>query len=231
MATRVNSLFSVLQDTEWSSIYERKINLKKGRATQTFCDIPRYTSTSFSTDTSSDMSDWTFTKKLECPKVDFRHFSIPRNRTFFDCDANYSTVSSSYTNRTDDIFQVSFGSKCLADIIDSCCNTDKLLVPNVVHYVWCKRQKLGFFQFLSFISVLRFIKPCMILFHGDSLPYGDYWDYFVSVYPQVVHVNRSCPPGGKGHRLGFFEHASDVMRIEALMCKIFSLVLIFCICL
>ena len=220
--------FSVLQNNEWKSIYESNIDLNKGRATQTFCDIPRYMSTMFGTDVSSDMSDWTFTKKLECPKVDFRNFSIPRNRTFFDCDGKYTTVSSAFTNRTDDIFQVSFGSKCLADVIDNCCNKDKLPVPNVVHYVWCKKQTLGFFQFLSFISVLRFINPCLILFHGNALPYGSYWDFFVSVYPNIIHVTRSCPAAGLGHRLEYFEHGSDVMRIEALMCKFILLIGFFC---
>lgn len=199
----MNPIFSVWKDTEWKSIYERKIDLKKGKTTRTFCNMPIYTSTMFSTNAQSDMSDFTFTKKLECPKLDFRIFSILRNQTFFDCSENYTTVSASHTNRTDDVFQVSFGSKCLADVIDNCCNTEKLRVPNVVHYMWCKRQELGFFQFLSFLSVLWFIKPCMILYHGDSLPYGYYWDYFVSVYPHVIHVKRNCPLGGKGHRLGF----------------------------
>ena len=51
-----------------------------------------------------------------------------------------------------------------------------------------------------------------------ALPYSDpSWS--------TVHVNRPCPLGGKGHRLGFFEHGSDVMRIEALMCKIISFIL------
>lgn len=214
-----------MEDNEWKNIYESHVYLTKGTVTQTVCNMSSDTIALFNKDVSSNLSDWTFGQRSECPKLDFSYVSLPRNRTFLYCGENYATISSSVTNRTDDIFQVSFCSKCLADAIDNCCNKDKLPVPNVVHYVWCKRQKLGFFQFLSFISVLRFIKPCMILFHGDSLPYGNYWDYFVKVYPHVIHVNRNCPLGGEGHRLGFFEHGSDVMRIEALMCKIISFIL------
>lgn len=91
---------------------------------------------------------------------------------------------------------------------------DENLVPNVVHYVWCKKHELGFFHFLSFMSALRFIKPCLILFHGDFLPFGKYWNFFISDFHRVIHVQRKCPDG-----FGFLEHASDVMRIEALMGK------------
>ena len=90
------------------------------------------------------------------------------------------------------------------------------MVPNVVHYVWFGSQSMTFFHFLSFMSAVKFIKPCLILIHGPSVPYGIYWDYFLSVYSNVIHVKRSRPTAIAGNKLAFVRHGSDVMRIEAL---------------
>ena len=66
------------------------------------------------------------------------------------------------------------------------------------------------------MSVLRFMKPCLILIHGDSVPYGKYWDYFVSISPNIILVNRTLLTHIFGNTLAFKEHGADVMRIEAL---------------
>ena len=119
---------------------------------------------------------------------------------------------------TDQIEQVQFGSQCLIDVVDACCNDNKN-VPNVAHFIWYGAQELGYFQFLTFMSLLRFMQPCLILIHGNAIPHGKYWDYFKSLTPNIIHVNRTRPVKIFGHSLAHREHASDLMRIEALQRK------------
>ena len=81
----------------------------------------------------------------------------------------------------------------------------------------CKNQSIGFLRFLSFISAAKIIKPCVILFHGDVLPFGKYWNIFKHIYPRIVHVYRKCPSKMNNTTIKWIEHSSDIMRIEALM--------------
>lgn len=127
-------------------------------------------------------------------------------------------MSASIAESAQDIHQVEFGDSCLNDVIQNCCLGDQK-VPNVVHYIWYADRELGFFQFLSFMSALRFMKPCLFLIHGDYIPRGTYWEHFISISPNVIHVKRSKPKTVFGQTLAFEEHASDVMRIEALISK------------
>ena len=118
--------------------------------------------------------------------------------------------------KINDVYQLPFGSKCSHDVINDIC-VDKLPVPNIVNYVWCKNQSVGFFQFLSFISAAKFIKPCVFLFHGDALPNGKYWDMFTKYYPRIIHIYRECPEKVGNTSINWIEHSADLMRIEALV--------------
>ena len=62
-----------------------------------------------------------------------------------------------------------------------------LPVPNIVHYIWLRfhstfslfrtrEYELSFHEYLSILSVHKFIKPKWIYFHTDAEPSGKYWD-------------------------------------------------------
>lgn len=166
----------------------------------------------------NNMKDWSFTRKVTCPHFTDGKFPPTREKVSLHCDGKNSKLVTSAAKSTRDIFQVEFGNTCLNDVIDNCCHGGQN-VPNVVHYIWYADRELGYFQFISFMSALRFMKPCLFLLHGDYIPKGTYWDHFISISPNVIHVKREKPTSVFGHKLAFEEHASDVMRIEALMSK------------
>jgi len=60
------------------------------------------------------------------------------------------------------------------------CTTPR--VPNIAHIVWLygKEQSLKFHQLLSLLSVVRFVKPCIMLFWYDGhTPVGTRWQEFI----------------------------------------------------
>jgi hypothetical protein len=90
-------------------------------------------------------------------------------------------------------------------------------VPNVVHYVLYNKRELTFIDFVSFISVLRFVRPCVILIHGNIIPSGNYWNFILKLYPNIVHVFREVKQTLFGQKVKFIEHFGDVWRIKALL--------------
>lgn len=164
--------------------------------------------------------DWSFKTKTNCPRFSVDKYPTQRQKISLLCDGLYSKLITSSTTSARDIESVEFGNTCLADVIDACCK-GKYVVPNVVHYIWYNDKDLGYIQFISFMSALRFMKPCLILIHGLYIPRGKYWDYFVSISPNIIHVVREKPTVIFGHKLAYEEHASDIMRIEALKRKLY----------
>ena len=169
-------------------------------------------------DTPTDLTDWTYTRKRKCPKI-----TIPDNITntkrvkySLKCDNDMPALIPSFTNRSDDIWVVTLKESCLASFINRCCN-DSRGIPNIVHYVWYFKKEMKFCMFLSMISIIRYVRPCLILFHGEYLPYGKYWDYIIRIYPNVVHVKRPRPLYIFGKKIAFHEHSGDIMRMDALM--------------
>ena len=165
-------------------------------------------------ETLSDMEKWSFQNIITCPKFTLYDAPFERRIISLSCDGNYARLISTITNKTD-IYTVPFADECLINFIDNCC-LDGRTVPNVAHYVWFSDTRMDFFHFLSFISVVKFVKPCLILIHGPFRPHGVYWDYFVHVFPNIIHVKRNHTKAVKNNKLAFAEHGSDVMRIEAL---------------
>ena len=186
-----------------------------------FCSVnSRWTDHILNPVTVTNLNIWSFETTVKCPKFEVTKYPKARHKVSLKCDKDPKMVTS-VTTKTDSIFEVPFGDKCLARVIDKCCKGNKP-VPNVVHYIWYSQRELGFFQFVSFMSALRFMKPCLFLIHGDYLPYGKYWDYFVSISPNIIHVKRTRPTSVFGKKLAFEEHSSDIMRIEALKRKYIS---------
>ena len=166
-------------------------------------------------ETVSDMQDWSFQNIITCPKFTVYNAPSERKIVSLKCDGDSARLVTTISNKSADIFTVPFNNKCLLNFIDSCCLNGRT-VPNVVHYIWFSHNDMDFFHFLSFISAVKFVKPCLILIHGPYRPYGVYWHYFLHVFPNVIHVHRNLTRTVKGNKLAYAEHGSDVMRIEAL---------------
>lgn len=176
------------------------------------------------TSITTNLTHWNYTETTRCTYVnvlDTKHIETMHDFSF-DCSDKYSP--SGFTTRygknrakvNKDIQAVDFGDECLLRFIETCCY-DSLSVPNVVHYVWYQKIRFTFFEYVSIYSVIRFVRPCAILIHGDRLPVGVYWDHIRTIFPNIIHVKRNPPSTVGGKDLGFPEHAGDIMRIEALI--------------
>ena len=98
---------------------------------------------------------------------------------------------------------------------------DGYIVPRLMHFVYFGEKPMSFFFFLTFLSVLRFFKPCLIVFHGDSLPHGLYWEYVVSIAPHIIHAKMPLVKVLNGTAVSHVEHSADFMRVKALQCMVF----------
>lgn len=164
----------------------------------------------------SDMDYWSFDHRRKCPEIDIDGAKLRQGRLKLSLKCEDTGASLKWTNKTNDIYETNFGDECVNKYISSCCKGDRA-VPNVVHYVWYLRGELNFVGFMSLISVVRFVNPCLIIFHGDSLPYGRYWDFILSISPNIIHLKRQRPGSVFGQKIIFNEHSGDIMRIEALL--------------
>ena len=169
-------------------------------------------------DTPTDLTDWKYTRKRKCPKLTIPDDKKNTKRVKYslNCDSGKPDLIPSFANRSDDIEVVTLKDSCLASFTNRCC-TDDRGIPNIVHYVWYFKKEMKFCMFLSMISIIRYVRPCLILFHGKYLPYGKYWDYVIRIYPNVLHVKRPRPLYIFGKKISFHEHSGDIMRMDALM--------------
>ncbi|KAL4235990.1 hypothetical protein ACF0H5_004378 [Mactra antiquata] len=165
----------------------------------------------------SSMKDWKFQNKISCPTRIIGNRFTNKSRRMFSIRCTTTTVDAifSETVNSGEVQEMEFGDQCLNRYIQKCCLGEQR-VPNVVHYVWYKRGELSFVPFLSLLGVIRFVKPCVIVFHGAA-PYGKYWDAFTYLWPRVILLKRKAPTTIFNKPLGYVEHASDIMRIEALI--------------
>ena len=165
----------------------------------------------------SNLSDWTYNKRRICPvlKIEGRK-STTRQKFVIFCENGFAYKTLTPTNSSADIQHFNPGDNCLYRFVNQCCSST-LPVPNVVHYVLYNKKELTFFEFVSFISVLRFVRPCVIMIHGNSVPSGLYWNFIINLYPNIVHVYRDVKPTLFDQKVTFIEHFSDVWRVKALL--------------
>lgn len=155
---------------------------------------------------------------VECPyfNVSEINYFTPRMKFSLNCEASgEAMVSITLTEDSSDIWTVPFRDKCVGKYIAQC--TGFKSVPSVVHYVWYRKGELTFNTFTSILSVIRFVKPCTIIFHGDKIPFGKYWDYIVSLFPNIIHMKRILSSAPFGETFAYNEHIRDVARLEALL--------------
>ena len=169
-------------------------------------------------DTPTDFYNWKYTRIRKCPELTIPNDKNNTKRVKYslNCDNGTPALIPSFTNRSGDIEVVTLKDNCLAEFTNSCCN-DYKGIPNIVHYVWYFKKEMKFYMFLSLLSIIRYVRPCLILFHGEFLPYGKYWDYIIRIYPNVLHIKRPRPLYIFGKKISYHEHSGDIMRLEALM--------------
>lgn len=78
----------------------------------------------------------------------------------------------------------------------------KYQVPNIVHYVWYRREdvKFQFHAMLSVLSAYKILNPDVIYFHTNSKPRGKYVNKIKAI-PSLKVVKRSPPSTIDGKRL------------------------------
>ncbi|XP_069107032.1 uncharacterized protein [Argopecten irradians] len=140
-----------------------------------------------------------------------------RDQIFLRCEENISSLYLTSIN-TDDIPTVEFENKCFSRAIRNFCQEGSgKRVPNIAHYVWFGNRNMTFYQLVSFLSVHRFQKPCLILVHGDVIPTGTYWKYLIRRVPYIIHVHMSQPyKVENGRKLGSMTHKSNLARLMVL---------------
>ncbi|KAK3604381.1 hypothetical protein CHS0354_011133, partial [Potamilus streckersoni] len=163
----------------------------------------------------SDEINWSFQQTIQCEKLSLDVPQTKRLRLDLDCTEGQERLVVTETMNISDVYHISYGNHCLHRIVNKCCDDGKS-IPNVFHYVLYGYKALNIYTLMSLISAVRFQKPCLILIHGPSLPFGLYWDYFIHIYSNVIHVVRDMPTTMGGKELEFKEHGADIARVEAI---------------
>ena len=92
-------------------------------------------------------------------------------------------------------------------------------MPRVVHYIVFGASDMSLEMFISILSVKRFIRPCLILIHGDVVPTGQYWRAILHLVNNIVHVRYKKPMAIFGRVISHLAHSSDVARLRILSGK------------
>ena len=94
----------------------------------------------------------------------------------------------------------------------------KYVVPNVVHYIqFGNKMKFGFMQYISYVSVHKFIKPDYIFVHGDTLPLSLWWKRTLAEVPNIYHVFVKGLPGVNGKKFFHPTQHSNLLRLYILL--------------
>lgn len=95
----------------------------------------------------------------------------------------------------------------------------KPVIPRIVHFVLIGDvgKEFKFHHMLTLMAAQRFIKPKRIYFWHDNLPIGKYWEETLNKTKNLYLVQRERPKSIFGNSIKVIEHATDVMRLEALL--------------
>ena len=89
-------------------------------------------------------------------------------------------------------------------------------IPNIVHFISFGSIEFSFLNYISFLSVHRFIAPWFIYIHGDSIPHGYWWNKTLQDIPGIHIVSRARPLRVQGYKLPWIEHSSDILRLQTI---------------
>ena len=86
-----------------------------------------------------------------------------------------------------------------------------------MHYVRFGSYNMTLDGFLSVLSVVKFLQPCLVLFHGDIVPSGPYWRGLLHLVPNILHVMTERPRRIFERDIKRVEHSADVARLQLLI--------------
>ena len=92
---------------------------------------------------------------------------------------------------------------------------DKLSVPNIVHYVTFGSGEFSFLNFLSVLSVHKFVRPAAIFIHGER-PHGTWWNRSLQDITNLYFVPYAQPQYIQGRKIEMIQHTSDIIRLGIL---------------
>ena len=95
-------------------------------------------------------------------------------------------------------------------------------IPSLIHLVWMTRKQnesMKFHHFISFLSVMKRIRPSQIRFYYDNLPIGQYWDEILNLVNKtstatLMLIKTENPRFIGGKEIKVNEHGSDVVRLD-----------------
>ncbi|XP_077868247.1 uncharacterized protein LOC144358428 [Saccoglossus kowalevskii] len=96
---------------------------------------------------------------------------------------------------------------------------DKMVVPNIAHFIWFTCHKFRFENLISILSVHRSMRPERILFHTDCEPDNKWWFQAKQLIPVLEVINRTAPTTVFNHTLNpkWPEHSADIARLQILI--------------
>ncbi|ELU04130.1 hypothetical protein CAPTEDRAFT_219581 [Capitella teleta] len=92
-------------------------------------------------------------------------------------------------------------------------------VPKVVHVLWFYPEgtSLRFHQFISLLSVHKFLQPDEIVVWNSHAPEGPWWNAFLLRSPPVTLRHLDPPETVFDRPINITEHKADVARIQVLL--------------
>ncbi|KAK3581709.1 hypothetical protein CHS0354_003595 [Potamilus streckersoni] len=173
----------------------------------------------------TNIIDWSFKTYLGCPVFQTLTPKVKsmRRKLVLQCDYRKGTIQYVPTSNASDAITIPFNdlhlTKCLDDLIDRLCMKNGTAVPNIVHYTWYSYKQFGYFCIFSFMTLLRCIRPCLILIHRKALRSGKYCDYFIRISPKDINVRIESPSISIYLSLMSEGHSSHAKSIEAIVGK------------
>ena len=166
-----------------------------------------------------NVNNWNFNCTVPCADTPILTARNPmHSQVYLYCNETKPSARLIQKGLPKEVQSLPANSECLSDFVLQSCYDGKL-VPNLVHYVWFSKRKMTFYHFLSFLSASKYLRPCLILIHGDYQPFGKYWNYLLTIVPNIIHVFRNPPETVFGVPLANIEHKADIGRIQALQSK------------
>ncbi|XP_070554338.1 uncharacterized protein [Ptychodera flava] len=96
--------------------------------------------------------------------------------------------------------------------------SDPLLVPNIVHYIWFTSEEFKFHHFLSVKSAMAIQNAEKIVFHCDSEPRGEWWDIVREMTgPTLEVLHRDQPSETFGKPVIDVRHRCDITKVNILL--------------
>ena len=167
--------------------------------------------------------------------------NVPADRCKIKC-RDVSDVFSCRRNGTQDLSRLDFralirlrsgltpsliSAKSKSRRVDKSAESDRrqYVVPNVVYYInFGDGLKFTLLQYISYVSVHKFIKPDYIFLYGNKLPKGDWWKQTLADVPNIYHVHVDNAKEVYGRKFHYPTQYSNLLRLRLLMGEIYLII-------